>query len=123
MDVLAQVTEFVGVPAWGLLPVALVAAVVLFVVFDALSHVVLKPFKSQPVIGTWPVIGGMIKFLKGPIGLMNNAFPKYGEVFTGASRLEKTPGASARAIFVDRAPNTTLEMFHRTPPSAVKIDR
>ena len=49
MDVLAQVTEFVGVPAWGLLPVALVAAVVLFVVFDALSHVVLKPFKSPPV--------------------------------------------------------------------------
>ena len=45
----------------------------------------LKPGKSPPVIGTTPVFGGMLEFLKGPIGLMARAYPKYGEAFTGES--------------------------------------
>ena len=77
------VADAMGVPVWALIPIAMVAAAALLFVLDGLSFVVLKPHKSPPVISTLPLLGGMMQFLKGPIGLMANAMPKYGEVFTG----------------------------------------
>ena len=64
------IADAIGVPVWALVPVALAAAAVLVFILDGLSHSVLKPGKSPPVIGTTPVFGGMLEFLKGPIGLM-----------------------------------------------------
>ena len=77
------VADAMGVPVWALVPIAMVAAAALLFVLDGLSFVVLKPSKSPPVISTLPLVGGMMEFLKGPIGLMAKAMPKYGEVFTG----------------------------------------
>ena len=98
MDMVASFADNVGVPVPALIPLALVAVAALVFVLDGLSHVVLKPFKSPPVIATLPVVGGMMAFLKGPIGLMANAMPKYGEVFTGAcSALSSTGRPRIRA--------------------------
>ena len=100
MDMVASFADNVGVPVPALIPLALVAVAALVFVLDGLSHVVLKPFKSPPVIATLPVVGGMMAFLKGPIGLMANAMPKYGEVFTGASRFTVgTRGEATPATF------------------------
>ena len=100
MDMVASFADNVGVPVPALIPLALVAVAALVFVLDGLSHVVLKPFKSPPVIATLPVVGGMMAFLKGPIGLMANAMPKYGEVFTGASRFAVgTRGEATPATF------------------------
>ena len=77
------VADGMGVPLWSLVPIAVVAAVALLFILDGLSHSILKPFKSPPVIGTLPLVGGMMQFLQGPMGLMAKAMPKYGEVFTG----------------------------------------
>ena len=85
MDKVEMIANALGVPVVALVPVALVAMAVLAFFLDGLSHTVLKPFKSPPVIATLPLVGGMAEFLKGPIGLMAKAMPKYGEVFTGAS--------------------------------------
>ena len=85
------IADAIGVPVWALVPVALAAAAVLVFILDGLSHSVLKPGKSPPVIGTTPVFGGMLEFLKGPIGLMARAYPKYGEAFTGESRPHPSP--------------------------------
>ena len=85
------IADVIGVPVWALVPVALAAAAVLVFILDGLSHSLLKPGKSPPVIGTTPVFGGMLEFLKGPIGLMARAYPKYGEAFTGESRPHPSP--------------------------------
>ena len=90
MDV-ELIADAIGVPVWALVPMALAAAAVLVFILDGLSHSVLKPGKSPPVIGTTPIVGGMMDFLKGPIGLMARAYPKYGEAFTGEFRSKIPP--------------------------------
>ena len=55
MDMVASFADNVGVPVPALIPLALVAVAALVFVLDGLSHVVLKPFKSPPVIATLPV--------------------------------------------------------------------
>lgn len=95
MDKVEMIADALGVPVVALVPIALVAVAVLAFVLDGLSHTILKPFKSPPVIATLPLVGGMAEFLKGPIGLMAKAMPKYGEVFTGASPPPRDPRARA----------------------------
>jgi|TARA_B110000977_G_scaffold115406_2_gene149143 hypothetical protein len=86
MDKVEAIASAMGVPPLALVPIALLAMLALVFILDGLSHVVLKPFKSPPVIATMPLVGGMAAFLRGPIGLMASSFPKYGEVFTGMLR-------------------------------------
>lgn len=89
-----------GLPCWALVPLAVaVAATILFVLDGLTFTAVLKPRGSPPVIRTWPLVGGMAQFLKGPMGLMANAMPKYGEVFTGAS-----PIAGRMSLIAGRPP-------------------
>ncbi|CAI5465414.1 unnamed protein product [Closterium sp. Yama58-4] len=38
--------------------------------------------KQPPVVPTIPLIGGLLKFMKGPIPLIQDAYAKYGSVFT-----------------------------------------
>ncbi|CAI7847532.1 unnamed protein product [Closterium sp. NIES-54] len=38
--------------------------------------------KQPPVVPTIPLIGGLLKFMKGPIPLIKDAYAKYGSVFT-----------------------------------------
>ncbi|XP_065852846.1 sterol 14-demethylase [Euphorbia lathyris] len=38
--------------------------------------------RLPPVISGWPVIGGLIRFLKGPIFMLREEYPKLGSVFT-----------------------------------------
>jgi sterol 14-demethylase len=98
MDKVEALASAVGVPPLALVPLAFAAVLAALFVLDGLSHVVLKPFKSPPVIGAMPLVGGMAAFLRGPIGLMADAFPKYGEVFTGAcSALSSTGRPQIRA--------------------------
>ena len=103
MDKVEMIADALGVPVVALVPVALVAVAVLAFFLDGLSHTVLKPFKSPPVIATLPLVGGMAEFLKGPIGLMAKAMPKYGEVFTGASppRAIRRESSSVRSSLED----------------------
>ena len=91
MDKAEALASAVGVPPLALVPLAFAAVLAALFVLDGLSHVVLKPFKSPPVIGAMPLVGGMAAFLRGPIGLMADAFPKYGEVFTGACWARRRP--------------------------------
>ena len=98
MDKVEMIADALGVPVVALVPIALVAVAVLAFVLDGLSHTILKPFKSPPVIATLPLVGGMAEFLKGPIGLMAKAMPKYGEVFTGASRPPRDPCLASRIV-------------------------
>ena len=52
----------------ALVPVALVAVAVLAFFLDGLSHTVLKPFKSPPVIITLPLVGGRRSSSRDPSG-------------------------------------------------------
>ena len=102
MDKIEALASAVGVPPLALVPLAFAAVLAALFVLDGLSHVVLKPFKSPPVIGAMPLVGGMAAFLRGPIGLMADAFPKYGEVFTGAcSASTRTTPDSRESSAVD----------------------
>eukprot|EP00959_Pyramimonas_sp_CCMP1952_P416520 8726281-Pyramimonas_sp.AAC.1 len=38
--------------------------------------------KRPPIIAGLPLIGGFLKFVKGPMPLMDEAYKKYGSVFT-----------------------------------------
>ncbi|KAI4354739.1 hypothetical protein L6164_003583 [Bauhinia variegata] len=38
--------------------------------------------RVPPVVKTWPFIGGMVRFLKGPIVMLREEYPKLGSVFT-----------------------------------------
>lgn len=38
--------------------------------------------RLPPVVRTWPVIGGLLRFLKGPIVMLRAEYPKLGSVFT-----------------------------------------
>ncbi|KAL6970135.1 hypothetical protein U1Q18_029840 [Sarracenia purpurea var. burkii] len=35
-----------------------------------------------PVVKTWPVVGGLVRFLKGPAVMLSEEYPKLGSVFT-----------------------------------------
>ncbi|KAH7832997.1 hypothetical protein Vadar_002198 [Vaccinium darrowii] len=41
-----------------------------------------SPTRLPPVIATWPVFGGLIRFLKGPVVMLREEYPKLGSVFT-----------------------------------------
>ena len=66
MDKVEALASAVGVPPLALVPLAFAAVLAALFVLDGLSHVVLKPFKSPPVIGAMPLVGGMAAFLRGP---------------------------------------------------------
>lgn len=38
--------------------------------------------RLPPVVKSWPVIGGLMRFLKGPIVMLREEYPKLGSVFT-----------------------------------------
>ncbi|KAK4716537.1 hypothetical protein R3W88_014875 [Solanum pinnatisectum] len=38
--------------------------------------------RLPPVIKAWPIVGGLIHFLKGPIMMLRKEYPKLGSVFT-----------------------------------------
>lgn len=38
--------------------------------------------RLPPVIKAWPVIGGLVRFLKGPVVMLREEYPKLGSVFT-----------------------------------------
>ncbi|KAE9454745.1 hypothetical protein C3L33_13291, partial [Rhododendron williamsianum] len=38
--------------------------------------------RLPPVVATWPVIGGLVWFLKGPVAMIREEYPKLGSVFT-----------------------------------------
>jgi len=69
-------------PAHFTVPAVLMTVVIFIFLLDQLSHGPLKGRKSPPVIDVAPVWGGMLAFLAGPMKLMREATPKYGEVFT-----------------------------------------
>ena len=117
MDKVEMIADALGVPVVALVPIALVAVAVLAFVLDGLSHTILKPFKSPPVIATLPLVGGMAEFLKGPIGLMAKAMPKYGEVFTGASPPPRDPRTRAPRV-VNRRPCDRPSRIRRSDPNA-----
>lgn len=75
---LLDVSEFIGTPTFWMVTVA-VSLLSLFVgrlVMNAL------PGKTPPVFEGIPFIGGALKFLGGPLKLMEDGYAKYGEVFT-----------------------------------------
>ncbi|KAI8526736.1 hypothetical protein RHMOL_Rhmol12G0019100 [Rhododendron molle] len=41
-----------------------------------------SPARLPPVIATWPVMGGVVRFLKGPVAVIREEYPKLGSVFT-----------------------------------------
>ncbi|KAH7548497.1 hypothetical protein ACOSP7_031703 [Xanthoceras sorbifolium] len=50
-----------------------------------LISVLIMPRSSKrlpPVVNGWPVIGGLVRFLKGPILMLREEYPKLGSVFT-----------------------------------------
>lgn len=38
--------------------------------------------RLPPVVRTWPVVGGLLRFLKGPMVMLREEYPKLGSVFT-----------------------------------------
>ncbi|KAK4727953.1 hypothetical protein R3W88_032870 [Solanum pinnatisectum] len=38
--------------------------------------------RLPPVIKAWPIVGGLIRFLKGPVVMLRQEYPKLGSVFT-----------------------------------------
>ena len=59
-----EAIEAMGLPIWALVPLAIMGLIASLFVLDALSFTVLKPSKSPPIIGTLPVVGGMMQFIK-----------------------------------------------------------
>lgn len=116
MDKVEMIADALGVPVVALVPVALVAVAVLAFFLDGLSHTVLKSFKSPPVIATLPLVGGMAEFLKGPIGLMAKAMPKYGEVFTGASPPPRDPSRIVVCAIVPRGSDDSIRTRREISP-------
>ncbi|KAB2091077.1 hypothetical protein ES319_A03G166000v1 [Gossypium barbadense] len=54
------------------------------VVAKLISFLIIPRSKRQvpPVIKSWPVIGGLLRFMKGPIVMIREEYPKLGSVFT-----------------------------------------
>ncbi|TYI37030.1 hypothetical protein ES332_A03G183300v1 [Gossypium tomentosum] len=54
------------------------------VVTKLISFLIMPRSKRQvpPVIKSWPVIGGLLRFMKGPIVMIREEYPKLGSVFT-----------------------------------------
>ncbi|KAK5838418.1 Sterol 14-demethylase -like protein [Gossypium arboreum] len=54
------------------------------VVAKLISFLIMPRSKRQvpPVIKSWPVIGGLLRFMKGPIVMIREEYPKLGSVFT-----------------------------------------
>lgn len=67
----------------GLSVPALAAAVAVAVVT---AYVFLCLFRDKrnapPVVPAWPVVGGLLKFMKGPVRLIGEYYPQLGSVFT-----------------------------------------
>ncbi|XP_030547580.1 obtusifoliol 14-alpha demethylase [Rhodamnia argentea] len=61
--------------------VLLVATLIVAKLISAL--LIPKPRRRlPPVISSWPVIGGLLRFMKGPIVMLRAEYPKLGSVFT-----------------------------------------
>ncbi|KAE8668215.1 Sterol 14-demethylase [Hibiscus syriacus] len=54
------------------------------VVAKLISFLIMPGSKKRvpPVVKTWPVIGGLLRFMKGPIVMLREEYPKLGNVFT-----------------------------------------
>lgn len=55
-----------------------------FVVAKLIAALVLSRSQKRlpPTVKAWPVIGGLIRFLKGPIVMIREEYPRLGSVFT-----------------------------------------
>ena len=69
-------------PLYVSVPALMMTGILLIFMLDQLSHGPLKRRGSPPVISVAPVWGGLVAFLAGPMRLMKEAMPTYGEVFT-----------------------------------------
>lgn len=59
--------------------------VVATIVVAKLISMLIMPRSTKrlpPVIKSWPLIGGLVRFLKGPIVMLREEYPKLGSVFT-----------------------------------------
>ncbi|KAL4638443.1 hypothetical protein ACB092_03G147200 [Castanea dentata] len=61
------------------------ALIVATLVVAKLISVLIMPKSKKrlpPVVKTWPLIGGLVRFMKGPIVMIREEYPKLGSVFT-----------------------------------------
>lgn len=59
--------------------------VILTIVFAKLISLLLGSRSSKnlpPVVSAWPIVGGLLRFMKGPVVLLKEEYPKLGSVFT-----------------------------------------
>ena len=75
-----MVAEMVAMDSASLITVAvgLVTAYILYAVFSALT----RPKDVPPEVPCIPLVGGLMKFASGPIKLMQETYPKMGDVWT-----------------------------------------
>lgn len=54
------------------------------VVAKLISALIMPRSKRRlpPTVSAWPLVGGLIRFLKGPVVMMREEYPKLGSVFT-----------------------------------------
>ncbi|EXB62020.1 Sterol 14-demethylase [Morus notabilis] len=54
------------------------------VVAKLISVLIMPRSKKRlpPVVRTWPLVGGLLRFIKGPVVMLREEFPKLGSVFT-----------------------------------------
>jgi sterol 14-demethylase len=65
-------------------PITVIAAILVVFATLLIGRVVLNsmPGKTPPVFEGIPFVGGLLKFIEGPMTLMTNGYAKFGEVFT-----------------------------------------
>jgi sterol 14-demethylase len=59
--------------------------IVATIVIAKLISILVMPRSSKrlpPVVKAWPVLGGLVRFLKGPVIMLREEYPKLGSVFT-----------------------------------------
>ncbi|KAI8526739.1 hypothetical protein RHMOL_Rhmol12G0019400 [Rhododendron molle] len=84
----------------------------------------LNPQRTRlpPVIASWPVLGGLVRFLKGPVQMLREEYPKLGSVFT-LSLLNKKitffvgPDVSAHFFKASESDLSQQEMYQFNVPT------
>lgn len=81
-----------------------------------------KRTRLPPVIASWPVLGGLVRFLKGPVHMLREEYPKLGSVFT-LSLLNKKitffigPDVSAHFFKASESDLSQQEMYQFNVPT------
>ncbi|KAG5525289.1 hypothetical protein RHGRI_031840 [Rhododendron griersonianum] len=81
-----------------------------------------KRTRLPPVIASWPVLGGLFRFLKGPVQMLREEYPKLGSVFT-LSLLNKKityfvgPEVSAHFFKASESDLSQQEMYQFNVPT------